>query len=113
MQDNPAHRALDPHGQFQQALPQGGDLRRGTFGPLRPPPQLLQQDRHRGGEEHAELVGPEPRAARPIQRQAVKRQHEDDLWRGLGRVAVPNALERKYPCGQGVGLAVGLSGHQP
>lgn len=28
--------------------------------------------------------------------QAVKRQHEEDLKRGLGRVALPNALERKY-----------------
>lgn len=28
--------------------------------------------------------------------QAVKRQHEDDLRSGLGRVALPNALERKY-----------------
>jgi len=29
--------------------------------------------------------------------QAVKRQHEEDLKRGLGRVALPDALERKYP----------------
>lgn len=29
--------------------------------------------------------------------QAVKRQHEEDLKRGLGRVSLPNALERKYP----------------
>jgi integrase len=28
---------------------------------------------------------------------AVKRQHDDDLQRGLGRVSLPNALERKYP----------------
>ena len=28
--------------------------------------------------------------------QAVKRQHEEDLKRGLARVALPNALERKY-----------------
>jgi len=27
----------------------------------------------------------------------VKRQHEDDLRRGLGRVSLPHALERKYP----------------
>ncbi len=34
----------------------------------------------------------------PLQRhlQTVKRQHEEDLRRGLGRVALPNALERKY-----------------
>jgi integron integrase len=29
--------------------------------------------------------------------QVVKRQHEEDLTRGLGRVALPDALERKYP----------------
>ena len=29
--------------------------------------------------------------------QAVKRLHEEDLQKGLGRVALPNALERKYP----------------
>lgn len=29
--------------------------------------------------------------------QAVKRQHDEDLRRGLGRVALPNALARKYP----------------
>ena len=29
--------------------------------------------------------------------EATKRQHEQDLRNGLGRVALPNALERKYP----------------
>lgn len=29
--------------------------------------------------------------------QVVKRQHQNDLKRGLGCVALPNALERKYP----------------
>ena len=29
--------------------------------------------------------------------QAVKRQHEQDLEKRLGRVALPDALERKYP----------------
>ena len=29
--------------------------------------------------------------------QVVKRQHQDDLRNGLGCVALPNALERKYP----------------
>ena len=28
---------------------------------------------------------------------AVKRHHEADLKKGLGRVALPHALERKYP----------------
>ncbi len=41
-----------------------------------------------------------PAAAKPPlwrHLQAVKRQHENDLRRGLGSVALPNALERKYP----------------
>jgi integron integrase len=29
--------------------------------------------------------------------EAVKRQHDEDLKKGLGRVVLPNALERKYP----------------
>ena len=29
--------------------------------------------------------------------QAVKRQHHQELDKRLGRVALPNALERKYP----------------
>ena len=29
--------------------------------------------------------------------QMVKRQHDDDLKKGLGRVTLPDALGRKYP----------------
>lgn len=29
--------------------------------------------------------------------QVVKRQHQEDLRSGVGCVALPNALERKYP----------------
>src|SRR2546426_717970 len=29
--------------------------------------------------------------------EAIRRQHQDDVEKGLGRVALPNALERKYP----------------
>ena len=29
--------------------------------------------------------------------EAVRRQHQEDIGKGLGRVALPNALERKYP----------------
>lgn len=38
-------------------------------------------------------------AKEPLSRhlQLIKQQHERDLARGLGRVALPNALERKYP----------------
>ena len=35
----------------------------------------------------------------PLQKHlvVVRRQHEEDLAKGLGRVALPNALDRKYP----------------
>ena len=35
----------------------------------------------------------------PLRRhlQVVKQQHEEDLRRGLGRTALPDALEKKYP----------------
>jgi len=38
-------------------------------------------------------------AVEPLRKhlQDVKRQHEEDLRRGLGRVALPDALARKYP----------------
>ena len=43
----------------------------------------------------------------------VKRQHDEDLRLGLGHVALPNALERKYPNAAKSGEAVGISRHQP
>ncbi len=54
----------------------------------------------RGGKGDKDRHTMLPAAARePLLRhlQAVKRQHEEDLKKGLGRVALPNALERKYP----------------
>jgi len=38
-------------------------------------------------------------AQEPLRRhlEAVRRQHEEDLLKGLGSVALPNALARKYP----------------
>ncbi len=42
-----------------------------------------------------------------------RRQHQRDLEQGLGRVALPNALERKYSnAGKRVGMAMGISGDQ-
>ena len=29
--------------------------------------------------------------------QPMRQQHDQDLWRGLGSVVLPRALERKYP----------------
>jgi integrase len=46
--------------------------------------------------------------------QVVKRQHDKNLEKRLGRVALPNALERKYPnAGREWGVAMGVSGNQP
>ena len=41
----------------------------------------------------------------------VESQHDEDLRNGLGRVSLPNALDRKYQnAGKEWGLAVGVSG---
>lgn len=43
----------------------------------------------------------------------VKAQHDEDLKNGLGRVSLPNALDRKYPQRrQRVGMAVAVPGNQ-
>src|SRR5437867_8817810 len=44
MHDNPPHRALDPYREFEQALPQGGDLGVGASGPGRATAQFLEQN---------------------------------------------------------------------
>src|SRR3990167_998113 len=43
MQHDAAHRALDPHGELDQALPQGGDLRLRARGATRAALELLEQ----------------------------------------------------------------------
>ena len=71
VQHESADRPLDPARQFQQPLPQGRDLRRGTGGALRLAAQFLEQHIGRRGEQDTELIGPEPRATRSAQGQAV------------------------------------------
>ena len=71
VQDDPPHRALDPHRELQQPLAQRGDLRVGTGGARGPAPQLLEQHVRRQGQQHAELVGQEPLATRAVQLQPV------------------------------------------
>lgn len=54
----------------------------------------------RAGKGDKDRVTPFPSSLRePLERHlaAVRRQHEEDLARGLGRVALPQALARKYP----------------
>lgn len=58
------------------------------------------QVRVRGGKGDKDRYTTLPTAARqPLMQhlQSVKRQHDEDLRQGLGRVALPYALERKYP----------------
>src|SRR5258706_11099507 len=56
VQDDPPDRALDPHGELEQPLAQGGDLRIGTRRARRPAPQFLEQDVRRQREQDPELV---------------------------------------------------------
>jgi integron integrase len=54
----------------------------------------------RAGKGNKDRYAMLPAAAKePLLRhlQAMKSQHEDDLKEGLGRVSLPDALERKYP----------------
>lgn len=54
----------------------------------------------RGGKGDKDRYTTLPTAARqPLVQhlQCVKSQHQEDLRQGLGRVALPHALERKYP----------------
>src|SRR6266851_6002592 len=60
VQDDPPRRALDPHSELDQSLPQRGDLSVGGRGG--PTAQLLKEDVRRQREQDAELVGPELRA---------------------------------------------------
>jgi hypothetical protein len=71
MQHEPAHGPFHPDRQFQHALAQRRDLCRGAGRALRLAAQLLEQHIRRRGEQHAELIGPEPGATRPPQGQPV------------------------------------------
>src|SRR3989304_6344447 len=76
VQDDPAHRALDPDGKLDQPLPQGADLGVGARGAPGPAPQLLEQDVGGEREEDPELVGPKPRATGPAHLQPVMQLFE-------------------------------------
>src|SRR3989442_14606990 len=60
VQDDPAHRALDTHGELDQPLAQGGDLGLGTGRAVRATLELLEQDVRGQREQDAELVGEKP-----------------------------------------------------
>jgi hypothetical protein len=71
MQHKAAGTGDDPRADLEQAFAQRRDLRARVGGAGRVPPKFLQQDVRGGGEEHAQLVGPEPHATRAIDLEAV------------------------------------------
>ena len=62
MQDAPADGAHDVHPDRDQRLAQPRDLRAVERGPVGTQLQLLPQDKRRGGQGDAQLIGPEARA---------------------------------------------------
>ena len=65
VEDDPAHRSDHVGTQLEQPVAQPRHLGAGTGGPRRAQPEFLHQHIGRGGEEHAQLIGPEATAARP------------------------------------------------
>src|SRR5713226_10716636 len=64
MEDDAAHRPDDMDAELEQALTQRGHLRAGAGRVRGPQPEFLHEDVRGGGEEHAQLIGPEATAAR-------------------------------------------------
>src|SRR5712692_1142178 len=71
MQDDPAHRALYPHGEFDQSLPQGGDLGVRADRPARTALEFLEQDVRRQRQEDPELVAEKSGATGAVHLQPV------------------------------------------
>src|SRR6266581_4853234 len=63
MEDEAAHRHDDMDAECEQTLPQCGHLRAGARRARGPQPEFLHEHVRRGGEEHAQLIGPEAPAA--------------------------------------------------
>jgi hypothetical protein len=59
MDDDASHRNQHPGSQLQQSFAQHANLGAGTSGAGSPQARLLHQNIRRGGEQDAELVGPE------------------------------------------------------
>lgn len=71
VQHDASHRQHHLGAELEHVLAQGGDLGPGPAGVRRPEPQLLQQDIGGGGQQHAQLVGEEARAARAVDLEAM------------------------------------------
>src|SRR5713226_2953499 len=64
MEDDAAHRPDDMDAELEQALTQRGHLRAGAGRVRGPQPEFLHEHVRGGGEEDAQLIGPEATAAR-------------------------------------------------
>ncbi|MGA2084136.1 MAG: hypothetical protein ABSG60_01295, partial [Terracidiphilus sp.] len=62
MNDHATHRDHHPRTQFQEPFPKRPYLRTGAVGQRGLQAQLLHQHIGRGGQQHAELIGPETAA---------------------------------------------------
>src|SRR5712692_3222659 len=71
MEDDAAHRPDDMDAELEQALTQRGHLRAGAGRVRGPQPEFLHEDVRGGGEEHAQLIGPEATAARASDLESV------------------------------------------
>ncbi len=114
MHDEAPHGPFHPDGQLQQPLTQGGDLCGGTHGALGVPPQFLEQPIRGGSEQDPKLIGPEPRATRPVQGEPLMQFFEPMLH------IAPLAVVRIHHGGWGTeighheaGIAFGLAAWQP
>ena len=63
MEDDAAHRADDADAQLEEPLAQRRHLRARAGRAGGPQPEFLHEDVRGGGEEHAQLIGPEATAA--------------------------------------------------
>ena len=72
VQDDAADRADDVRVELEEPVAQPRHLGVGTGGARRAQPEFLQEHVGGGGEEHAQLIGPEPTAARAVDLQAIE-----------------------------------------
>ena len=71
VQDDPPDGDDHLHAEFEQPLTEPGHLGTGTRGARGPQAEFLHEHVRGGGEEHAQLIGPEATAAGPVDLEPV------------------------------------------